>query len=241
MIEQLERDLAVTELNNFVEDLLKRDPERARAVYLVLHNLVQRNVVMDPVERLYSETMGRAYGELAVSSAPAVVAPPVLSPEELRARLHQVVTEVVESAVIIPRRVFTTGEVARAFGVSIPAVRKWIQTRRISHAYQAGRNKRVVIPEDAVWRTLDGRTLRVGDVVRNAERRRRSENQVTPAEDLVNARQQLMRFEKHYHGKYEQTLGARHEETLTPDEQRDAAEWRFLLSVLEEDNGGQEQ
>lgn len=235
MIEKLERDLAVTELNNFVDDLSKRDPERARAVYLVLHNLVQRAGVMEPMEALHLKPMAGAYGELAASTA--VLPAPVMPAEELRTRLHQVVTEAVDSAATLPGMVFTTGQVARAFGVSIPAVRKWIQTGRISRSYQEERNKRVVIPADAVWRTQDGRTLRVGDVVRNAERRRRSENRVTPAEELANARQQLMRFEQHYHGKYEEIFGARHEETLTPDEQRDAAEWRFLLSALEQDHG----
>ncbi|MFD1673512.1 hypothetical protein [Alicyclobacillus fodiniaquatilis] len=230
MIEKLERDLAVTELNNFVDDLSRRNPERARAVYLVLYNLVQRATVMEPMEALHLKTMTGAYGELAASA-------PVMPPEELRTRLHQVVTEVADSAATTPGMVFTTGQVARAFGVSIPAVRKWIQTGRISLSYQEERNKRVVIPADAVWKTQDGRTLRVGDVVRNAERRCRSENRVTQAEELENARQQLMHFEQLYRGKYEKIFGNRHEETLTPDEQRDAAEWRFLLSALEEDHG----
>lgn len=74
-----------------------------------------------------------------------------------------------DSAATVPEMVFTTGQVARAFGISIPAVRKWIQSGRISRSYQEERNKRVVIPADAVWRTQNGRTLRVGDVVRNAE------------------------------------------------------------------------
>lgn len=83
MIEKLERDLAVTELNNFVDDLSKRDPERTRAVYLVLHNLVQRAGVMDPKDARHLKTMAGAYGELAVSAA-------AMPPEELRTRLHQV-------------------------------------------------------------------------------------------------------------------------------------------------------
>lgn len=238
MIEKLERDLAVTELNNFVDDLSRRDPERARAVYLVLHNLVQRAGVMEPLGALHFQTMAGSFDELATSAA--VLPAPFMPAEELRTRLHQIITEAVDSAATVSGKAFTTGQVARAFGVSITAVRKWIQTGRISRSYQEERNKRVVIPADAVWRTGDGRSLRVGDVVRNAERRRRSESRVTSAEELANARQQLTRLEQLYHGKYEVVFGARHEETLTSDEQRDAAEWRFLLNVLEEDRGRQE-
>jgi hypothetical protein len=131
-------------------------------------------------------------------------------------------------------RMYSTGEVARFFGVSVATINNWINQGRFLGVEKGERFKQVRIPENAVYHAPTGVNTTVADaaVGYEYEQSHLNRNQpMTDTEELAELVDADLHFEKKYGGTYEKTLGVKAE--LAPDEVRDAQQWRGLLRSIE--------
>jgi hypothetical protein len=136
-------------------------------------------------------------------------------------------------------RMYTTGEVARFFGVSVATINNWLNQGRFLGIEKGERFKQVRIPENAVYSAPTGVQTSVADAAESYEREQARLNRVRPmteAEELAELVNAVVHFEVKYDGTYEETLGVKLE--LTPDEARDAQQWEGLLRSMERRGGG---
>ncbi len=136
-------------------------------------------------------------------------------------------------------RMYTTGEVARFFGVSVATINNWINQGRFLGVEKGDRFKQVRIPENAIYHAPTGVQTKIADaaegyVVEQSILNR--DNPMSDAEELAELVNAVVHFEKKYGGTYEKTLGIKNE--LTPDETRDAQQWGGLLRSIERRGSG---
>ncbi|TBL80799.1 helix-turn-helix domain-containing protein [Paenibacillus thalictri] len=135
-----------------------------------------------------------------------------------------------------PVKVYTTGELARTFGVSVQAVNKWIDEGRFLGFKREGNNRHNRIPETIQFALRTGQVMSVREVVATYETQ--NQEHETVELDLQEQRDALVdeisRMMKKYGGTYEMTLGNNEEQSI--QETRDAAIWLMLLDELREMN-----
>lgn len=153
--------------------------------------------------------------------------------KELR-DLIGVMAEVVNRAQ--PTKSYTTGELARIFGVSVQAVNKWIDEGRFLGYSRAGRNRHNRIPETISFVMRTGEVIPIREVVLMYERQQQERHAAEMSTDghreaVLN---EISRFMRKYGGTYEMTLGLKAERTT--QEGRDASIWLALLDELRELN-----
>lgn len=133
-----------------------------------------------------------------------------------------------------PVRVFSTGELARIFGVSVQAINKWIDEGRFLGYKREGNHRHNRISETVSFAMRTGEVLPLEEVIVMYERQLK-EQQVDDAVDHRDAvLDEISRFMRKYGGTYEMTLGAQTERTV--QEERDASIWLALLDELRELN-----
>ncbi|UJF33880.1 helix-turn-helix domain-containing protein [Paenibacillus hexagrammi] len=131
-------------------------------------------------------------------------------------------------------RMYSTGEVARFFGVSVATVNNWVNQGRFHGVEKGERFKQVRIPENAVYSSPTGVQSTVAEAAEAyaCEQSRLNRTQpMTDAEELAELVNAVVHFEKKYGGTYEKTLGIKAKPT--PDEARDAQQWEGLLRSIE--------
>ena len=130
-------------------------------------------------------------------------------------------------------RKYTTGEVARFFGVSIQTIHNWIAQGRFKGIPKRERGKQFRIPETAVYVSPFGKPITVAEAAElyAQEQARLKRDTMTPEEELEELRKDVAFYERKYGGSYEDTLGKRTD--LTPEEERDAALWASLIRMIE--------
>jgi excisionase family DNA binding protein len=135
-----------------------------------------------------------------------------------------------------PVRAYTTGELARVFGITVQAVNKWIDEGRFPGYRREGKNRHNRIPEtfSVVMRT--GETLKLREAVTLYEQQTQEQGAV-----MLTAEQQrdvvldeIVRLMKKYRGTYEMTIRDKTQRTI--EEERDASIWLVLLDELREMN-----
>ncbi|MEB3103929.1 hypothetical protein [Ferviditalea candida] len=136
---------------------------------------------------------------------------------------------------------YTTGQLARFFGVSITTINKWIATGRLIGVERADRNKHARISDSTIWVSPTGEHIPVRDVV---ERFVESESQELNTIDMDEARYKVERlkeivktinfFEERYGGSYEKVVGEKGDPFTTDDWQwgREGKEWKNLLREI---------
>lgn len=133
-----------------------------------------------------------------------------------------------------PVRTFSTGELARIFGVSVQAIHKWIDEGRFLGYKREGNHRHNRIPETVSFAMRTGEVLPLEEAIAMYERQLQ-EHQV---DDAANHRDavldEISRLMKKHGGTYEMTLGAKTERTA--QEERDASIWLALLDELREIN-----
>ena len=60
---------------------------------------------------------------------------------------------------------YSTGELAKIFGVSITAINKWVNEGRFIDVKREGRNKQLKISENTLWKAPNGENMSVKEVV----------------------------------------------------------------------------
>lgn len=132
-------------------------------------------------------------------------------------------------------RKYTTGEVARFFGVSIQTIHNWIVQGRFKGVPERARdNQQYRIPETAVYVSPSGKPITVNEAAElyaQEQVRLECDKPITPEEELAELLKDLAFYESKYGGAYEDTLGKR--ANLSPEEERDAALWASLIRMIE--------
>jgi len=129
---------------------------------------------------------------------------------------------------------FTSGQVARFFGVSISTIHNWIEQKRLIGVTKGARNKQVRIPETAVYVSPVGEKIMISETAElyKAEQKRLgSDRTMTAEEELEELRKEVAYYEQKYGGSYEETFGKR--TVFTLEEERDAGQWASLLRSIE--------
>lgn len=131
-------------------------------------------------------------------------------------------------------RMYSTGDVARFFGVSVMTVNNWINQGRIIGVEKASRHKRARIPESAIYISSLGERITIKEAAElyEQEQKRTTIRSLSPTEELQEIVNSIVYFEKKYGGEYKDTLAQKSE--LTSQEERDAAEWSHLLNSIED-------
>jgi hypothetical protein len=157
--------------------------------------------------------------------------------QALQRLLLHMVTVGVESDPIATR-IYTTGEVARIFGVSVATINNWINQGRFQTVEKGERFKQVRIPENALFTASTGIKSTVAEVAQRYEQEQVRLGRNTPmtaAEELADLVNAVVHFEKKYQGTLENTLGKRKD--LTPIEARDVEQWAGLVLAIERRQG----
>ncbi|WP_281890116.1 helix-turn-helix domain-containing protein [Paenibacillus sp. YYML68] len=134
-----------------------------------------------------------------------------------------------------PVRTYSTGELARLFGVSVQAIHKWIDEGRFLGYTREGKNRHNRIPETIAFAMRTGEFIPLQEVVQMYERQQQ-EQQIDPSytdhRDAV--LDEISRLMKKHGGTYEMTLSTKPDRTA--EEERDASIWLALLDELWEMN-----
>jgi hypothetical protein len=131
-------------------------------------------------------------------------------------------------------KIYTTGDIARFFGVTVATVNNWIYQNRLSGVEKGVRFKQARIPETSIYKSVMGDVMTVKEAAQlyEAEKDRTTIRSLTPCEELQEILKEVIFFEKKYEGQYKNTLAI--QEKLTLAEARDANEWKRLLKEIED-------
>jgi len=135
-----------------------------------------------------------------------------------------------------PVRAYTTGELARLFGVSVQAVNKWIDEGRFLGYKREGNNKHNRIPETLSFSMRTGEALPLREVVTMYEYQLQEQQtrELSEREHRDAVLDEISRFMKKYGGTYEMTLAVKTDRSV--QEERDASIWLALLDELKKMN-----
>lgn len=200
-----------------IAELLFADPVRGGAISKVLANYVRKTAPSN--QALMSEL---AIQELAMTQEGLKVVF-----EKVFGHIITVATEEVESGPF-----YTTGQLAKIFGVSITTISNWLKDGRFVGVAKPEKFKQVRVSESAYWRTPSGQLIQIKDLVDQHSTFNQSEP--TKEQEMQDIRNSIAFFEKKYGGPYEFTLAKRSIDNM--EAERDAREWRYLLSVLEDEH-----
>jgi len=131
-----------------------------------------------------------------------------------------------------PQTLYTTGQLAKFFGVSITSINNWINEGRFIGIQRSTRNKQVRIPENAMWRSSNGELIHIKNVVEMWNEEHSNRLNFNKDVELTALRNEINFFEKKYGGYYEETLKLKKQ--LTESELQDKEEWEYLLQRISE-------
>ena len=135
-----------------------------------------------------------------------------------------IVKHMLETVEKVDTITYTTGELAKYFGVSTSAINNWINEGRFVNYEKPGKNKQARISENTLWKATNGKVISVKEVVEMWEEQNVT---LTKDEELAIIKRELLAFENQYGGSYEETLNLI--DNKDERQQRDDAEWRYLL------------
>lgn len=122
-------------------------------------------------------------------------------------------------------KTYTTGQLAVYFGVSVTSINNWINEGRFINLPPKQKNKQARIPENSMWKSPMGELIPVYEVVQmyneDGKGNWSGEQEISAIWDSIKF------FEKKYGGSYELVL--KDKASKTEEEQRDEAEWKYLL------------
>ncbi|MDP4182727.1 MAG: hypothetical protein Q8942_16770 [Bacillota bacterium] len=124
-------------------------------------------------------------------------------------------------------KTYTTGQLAKFFGVSITAINNWIDQGRFIGIKRDSRHKRVRISEDTLWESNTNGRILVRSVVEMWQKEQDKYVPLDKESDQMVLEEEIDFFVKKYNGKYEDTL--MHYENKTSEQLQDEAEWKYLL------------
>ncbi|OPZ83693.1 MAG: hypothetical protein BWY74_04396 [Firmicutes bacterium ADurb.Bin419] len=124
-------------------------------------------------------------------------------------------------------KTYTTGQLAKFFGVSITAINNWIDQGRFIGIKRDSRHKQVRIPENTLWESNTNGRILVRSVVEMWQKEQEKYIPLDKESEQIALEEEINFFVKKYNGKYEDTL--MHYENKTSEQLQDEAEWKYLL------------
>lgn len=123
---------------------------------------------------------------------------------------------------------YTTGDIARFFGVTVATINDYIQHNRLTGVEKG------MIPGTAIYISITGEKMTIKEIaeIYEKEQQRTTIQTIDPTQELNEILNAIVFFENKYRGEHKNTLALK--EVLTADEERDAAEWKYLLQSIEE-------
>ncbi|WGU93394.1 helix-turn-helix domain-containing protein [Paenibacillus dendritiformis] len=123
-------------------------------------------------------------------------------------------------------KTFTSGELAKYFGVSQTTITNWHKEGRFEGiTYHPGKQLRV--PEDTRFRLASGGVIPISEVVEMWHKENGSVKEDTELEFLT---RQVALYEEKYKGEFRNTIGRKPQENWTVEEETDARAWQYFLS-----------
>lgn len=152
--------------------------------------------------------------------------------EQMRILLVHMVKVGVEEG--FSTKIYTTGDVACFFGVTVATVNNWIHQNRLSGVEKGARFKQARIPESSVYKSVMGDVITIKEAAQlyEVEKKRTTIRPLTPSEELQEVLKEILLFERKYEGQFKDTLAIKAK--LSPEEIRDASEWERLLKEIED-------
>lgn len=134
----------------------------------------------------------------------------------------------------ISNRKYTTGDIARFFGVSVATVNNWIHNGRIIGVQKGERFKQARIPEDAIYLSATGEnmTIKEASELYDTELKQTSLRSITAIEEMKELVDAVYHYEQKYNGAYEDVIATFN--IVTAQQQRDFTEWQQLLQTLQD-------
>lgn len=221
MFNVAEKEIALSEALTISEvfKMHLHESETQMSLFIkALANYIERNSIHNPSEVLQAVNSHLVHGN---------------SQQALQRVLIHMVTVGME-AETLSTKVYTTGDVARFFGVSIATIHNWIALGRFDGIEKGERYKQVRFPENAIYTSPTGMKSILSEVAKRYEdeqTRIGRNKEMTAAEEMAEILNAVVHFEKKYGGTFEATLGKKTD--LTPDQSRDATQWSSLLQSVE--------
>jgi len=120
---------------------------------------------------------------------------------------------------------YTTGQLARIFGVSITTINNWIREGRFKGVASKAKNKQSRISENTLWESSNGEQIFIKEIAK-MYKKQNIEN-LSKEEEQKILKGEIEFFENKYNGNYSETL--LNKEDKTDEELLDESEWKYLL------------
>lgn len=160
-----------------------------------------------------------------------------LSKEEMEKVVSDLMLQIIESgsrtdllANYIEPRLYRTKEFADAMGVTQATISNWIKEGRLIGVEKKSKGSHAMIPETATYFSITHQKFSVKEIMESYNKML-MEREELPEEDSIDVYNRInARFIDKYQGTYFETLGSL--ETLDDEQERDAAEWEYVLEEL---------
>ncbi|PIC94775.1 hypothetical protein CSV69_14875 [Sporosarcina sp. P26b] len=120
---------------------------------------------------------------------------------------------------------YTTGQIAKYFGVSITTINNWIKEGRFVGVERTEKNSQARISANTLWKSRTGKMYTVDNIVKEWEEEQ--EENLYDSNERLFLVEQIALYEGKYGGDFESTLGSM--DDLSSEEQTDAAAWSYFI------------
>lgn len=139
--------------------------------------------------------------------------------------LNNAMDSMIKTATAEEIKSYTTGELSKYFGVSITAINKWIDQGRFIGVERSGKNKQIRILESTPWKSRNGNTIPVKQIVETY-----IEETFSDEERMNSMKDTIKFFEEKYGGAFE--IVSKSKKDMSPEDEANFREWEYLLSAI---------
>lgn len=122
---------------------------------------------------------------------------------------------------------YTTGDLAKYFGVSITSINKWIDSGRFKGVERTEKNKQARISENTLWKSRKGDLVTIKSIVDKYE-----EEQFTDEEELNSALNSIKFYEDKYGGSFDKVSKRLKNTEISNKDAAALREWEYLISIV---------
>jgi len=130
-------------------------------------------------------------------------------------------------------KTYTTGELAKFFGVSIMTINNWIDNKRFIGTERTAKNQKIKISDNVLWVSATTELIPIRAVVESWKSEQLKYVNQSLEEEAAAFKQTIKFFEEKYNGKYEDTLMKIY--IKNSEQKRDEEEWKYLLERVKND------
>jgi len=154
----------------------------------------------------------------------------IFSDEEKMQTYSKIMIEYMADVAMKPESniTYTTGQLARIFGVSITTINNWIHQGRFKGLATKEKNKQSRISENTLWESTTGEQIFIKEIAEMY--RKQNIESISKEDEQKILKGEIEFFENKYNGNYNDTL--LNKEDKTEEELLDESEWKYLLKRL---------